>query len=1192
MQNTQMDRREQRATANRRSQHNMLEPRPSASGLSRLVEGPAAWLTSFILIPSLIAVILLLPPINLWDRLQLFAFTRISTSGGVLNDPDGTLVSFPPEGVHETFYATFDSVPRIDFIEGQAGRVLYDAAVNLPSHLIAKSPIYSLELRGDSPTQTILELPIPNDSMPYETLGLYTWDGASWTHIPSRVLVDNDIIEANLGFVPENFMVMQTSPDIPEVTANLVDYGALAEDIRVASQIRHVATLRGDGALSGEIPADAQRTLLMITNVEDGNPRTDLINNLLLDPGRQDNQLNEVARFVEQGNFSGVVVDYRDVDPLPSARADFVYLIKRMADRLHALEKSLIVRVATPVQISPEDWNTDGYDWVALSQIADKLIVPAPVDPRAYRNNGEMDAMLAWATSSVERRKLQIELPIQSVETVGNYIFILGFEEAFKPLLSQVSAEADGDENITVSLSNPQLLNLLTKDPETGAFFYQYQDQQGVEHTVYIEDASSVSHKLALLSKYNIMDVALKPPDDHDIDPNIWSVLQQFQLQTGIAQTVGDEEVSVAYTVYDAEGNVVTNQIRPLADSQFTFQSALGLDQLQIATQLVGSRGQALSKAFSTQIAANARAAVEAATTTDANAASSDAAEEIAVVESKAILPRINANTIVNVRTGPGTNFDVLGQILPENSYQAISRDGDWWEIDIGGSESGWIIDEFVAQNADTALAASVAAESDAENVEVAAAAAEVAEESVAAALPDYPSLSTSQIINLRGGPGTNYDILGQANPGVNYRILGKNEPGDWWQIEGSNGQTAWIYGQLVAAAGDVGTIAVAEDIPAPPEPEPAAEEPAAPEASAPAAPAPVSAPTAGLPFGYGVQAHMVHTGMEAQVMQMTTGMGFNWVKQQIEWKVFESNQGQIGFGDMDLIINAAAGSGVNVLFSVVNAPAWAREPGFDGSVGGPPADPNTFANFVGQIAGKYCNTSLKAIEVWNEQNLHYEWGNKPLNAGEYVQLLAASYNAIKGACPSMVVVSGALTPAGNNGNLAMDDFTYLEQMFQAGANQYLDAVGSHPSGYNVPPWADADTACAEIQKHGNSFNGACDSPHHSWSFKSTMLGYRNIMNVYGAGNKKIIPTEFGWAAGGAFNPNYAYANDNDFNEQAQWTVQAYQMMRDWGFVGPAFLWNLNFRVVADGTEKAQWGIVSNDWSPLPIYNALASMPK
>ena len=170
-----------------------------------------------------------------------------------------------------------------------------------------------------------------------------------------------------------------------------------------------------------------------------------------------------------------------------------------------------------------------------------------------------------------------------------------------------------------------------------------------------------------------------------------------------------NEEVSVAYTVYDNDGNVVTNQVRPINEPQFSFQSALGIDQLQIATQLVGSRGQALSQAFSTRIATSAKAAIESLSTDAGNEESAaDLAEEIAVVESKALLPRINAATIVNVRTGPGTDFDVLGQILPENSYQVVSREGDWWEIDIGGNESGWIIDEFVVQNDDTALAAAV----------------------------------------------------------------------------------------------------------------------------------------------------------------------------------------------------------------------------------------------------------------------------------------------------------------------------------------------------------------------------------------------------------------------------------------------------------------------------------------------------
>jgi len=51
-------------------------------------------------------------------------------------------------------------------------------------------------------------------------------------------------------------------------------------------------------------------------------------------------------------------------------------------------------------------------------------------------------------------------------------------------------------------------------------------------------------------------------------------------------------------------------------------------------------------------------------------------------------------------------------------------------------------------------------------------------------------------------------------------------------------------------------------------------------------------------------------------------------------------------------------------------------------------------------------------------------------------------------------------------------------------------------------------------------------------------------------------------------------------------------MMRNWGWVGPAFLWNLNFRMIAAGTEKAQWGIVDAGGGPLPAYSALAAMPK
>ena len=354
--------------------------------------------------------------------------------------------------------------------------------------------------------------------------------------------------------------------------------------------------------------------------------------------------------------------------------------------------------------------------------------------------------------------------------------------------------------------------------------------------------------------------------------------------------------------------------------------------------------------------------------------------------------------------------------------------------------------------------------------------------------------------------------------------------------------------------------------------------------------PAPQSAVT--LDFAYGIQAHALEVHNSRPVLRAVNDLGFTWLKQQVRWEDMEPSRGRREWVELDDLVDRAERANVNVLFSVVAAPAWAREPGADLTVAGPPLDDQDFANYLGALASRYCNSSVKALEVWNEQNLHYEWGNLAIDANDYIAMLRAANTAIRAACPTMFIISGAPTPTGNNGVIAVDDLTYMESMLAAGMANYVDGIGAHPSGYNLPPdivWQDG---CATIRVTGNTFNGACDNPHHSWSFRSTMEGYRALAVKYGATNKKIVPTEFGWAAGGKFHPSYAYADDNSYREQADWTVQAYRMMKNWGWVGPAILWNLNFRVVADRTEKAQWGIVRSDWSPLPAYEALKAEPK
>ncbi len=51
--------------------------------------------------------------------------------------------------------------------------------------------------------------------------------------------------------------------------------------------------------------------------------------------------------------------------------------------------------------------------------------------------------------------------------------------------------------------------------------------------------------------------------------------------------------------------------------------------------------------------------------------------------------------------------------------------------------------------------------------------------------------------VNVRSGPGTEFEVAGVAEIDETYIILGRNSAGDWWQIE-YKGQIAWIFSELI----------------------------------------------------------------------------------------------------------------------------------------------------------------------------------------------------------------------------------------------------------------------------------------------------------------------------------------------------------------------------------------------------------
>ncbi|MCC6169440.1 MAG: SH3 domain-containing protein [Caldilineaceae bacterium] len=89
------------------------------------------------------------------------------------------------------------------------------------------------------------------------------------------------------------------------------------------------------------------------------------------------------------------------------------------------------------------------------------------------------------------------------------------------------------------------------------------------------------------------------------------------------------------------------------------------------------------------------------------------------------------------------------------------------------------------------------------------------------AATPPAPPAAAEVVanttMNVRGGPGTNYNIVGAANQGQRYPVIGKSPDGTWWQIN-YNGQPGWVFGELVTAQ-NTQAVAVASNIPQPPPP-------------------------------------------------------------------------------------------------------------------------------------------------------------------------------------------------------------------------------------------------------------------------------------------------------------------------------------------------------------------------------------
>lgn len=314
-----------------------------------------------------------------------------------------------------------------------------------------------------------------------------------------------------------------------------------------------------------------------------------------------------------------------------------------------------------------------------------------------------------------------------------------------------------------------------------------------------------------------------------------------------------------------------------------------------------------------------------------------------------------------------------------------------------------------------------------------------------------------------------------------------------------------------------------------------------------------------------------VHTLLENEVeeakikrsLQLTRELGASAIVQFFPWAYAEPTKGKYDWFHADRIIRHARRQGLQIIARLGLVPAWARP------ASGSPTTLNTlpdtsfddFARYASAFAERY-RDAVDAIIIWNEPNLSFEWGYRPVDAAAYVRLLRASHQQIKAANPEVALLAGALAPtletAGSGAGL--NDIDFLRQMYQAGAAEHFDALAIHTYGFQDPP--EAEPASGRL------------------NFRRAEL-LRQVMLANGDGDKPVFVTEFGW------NDHPRWANAVRPSRRAAYTIRAIEFAEaNWEWTRNLCLWAL--RYPADLLSYPDYfTLISADFSKKPIYFAL-----
>jgi len=545
----------------------------------------------------ILAAALLLVSLVLLNRLGLIGYEALTAASNSASHPDGITLSVDQTTFTGRLRVHLSSIPRLQLLEGSVGSELRQAVAALPSHLTVKSPLYLIKIRGRVTQPVTIDVLVPNDAEPWETLDLYTWTGESWEWVGGELHTEEEgreFLRARVSAVPANVVVVQAGPVAPRVSAT---WEAGDQTVEAAAglvdEVNPLGLFLGlDGGLVGDpdgllqpVAGGNYQVVPVVRNwAPDGTVNRGLLLDVLTLPEVQAAHIASLVRLCQERGYGGVEVDYRGLRA--EERELYTRFIAALAGALHAVGKRLNVVVENPEAVAG-GWETGGYDWAALGEVADVVKVPFPGDPRAYEEGGEVQRLLEWSVGQVNRYRLHMQVSSLSVEAGGDGERYVALDEVLVHFGRVVAR--DGVTRVEpggrVSFGLEGNVRSITYLEGLASYQLEYPGEDGGIRTAWLGSGGLLGRRLEWARRYHLGGVAvsgLLAPG------NMGGVLEAVAAYRSGGSGGGGALPEVEWTVTSAEATV-DRQAVPLTAPDYTWMVLAAEGEYTVRATIAGS---------------------------------------------------------------------------------------------------------------------------------------------------------------------------------------------------------------------------------------------------------------------------------------------------------------------------------------------------------------------------------------------------------------------------------------------------------------------------------------------------------------------------------------------------------------------------------------------------------------------------